>query len=352
MFVQPAALPKNLQSPHIIVLWYSGFVYFFCSWGATALPSARTVTSLADERERKRGLNPADETLYDLNKLIQKLVEEDKRAKWQNAVAKCDHRTGMSHLWRLVKGLSGKQQRNSPNRAVRFADKNFQDHKMIASKFAYQFTPPPIRLTGDTSKRQFHQLPLTGTTSFTPADTKEAIRLDKSSTANGPDGMSTLLLMKHAQGAINYLTSIFNLSFSTGQIPEIWQKAIIIPILKPGKDNNIGKNWRPISLLCPAAKTLEKLLLPKILTQIPFHPAQIGFRPKHSTCTALSTITYDIAAGFSRKKPAHRTVHVALDLTAALDNVDHQQLLECVSNTNIPSTIRRWLYNYMQNRRA
>ena len=50
--------------------------------------------------------------------------------------------------------------------------------------------------------------------------------------------------------------------------------------------------------------------------------------------------------------PPHRTVLVALDLTAAFDNVYHQQLLHCVFNTNIPSTIRRWLYNYLQNRRA
>ena len=227
---------------------------------------------------------------------------------------------------------------------------------MIANKLVHQFTPPPIRLTGDKSKRQlkrqFHQLPLTGTLSFTPADTKEAIRLAKSSTAIGLDEMSTLHLKKLAQGAINYLTNIFNLSISTGQIPEIWHKAIIIQILKPGKDNNIGKNWRQISLLCPAAKTLDKLLLPKILTHIPFHPAQHGIRPKHSTCTALSTITVDIAAGFSRKKTAHRTVLVALDLTAAFNNLDHQQLLDCVFNTNIPATIRRWLHNQMQNRRA
>ena len=199
---------------------------------------------------------------------------------------------------------------------------------MIANKFAHQFTPPPIRLTGDKSKRQlkrqFHQLPLAGTPSFTPAETKQVIRLAKSSTAIRPDRMSTLHLKKLAQGAINYLTNIFNLSISTGQIPEIWHKAIIIPILKPDKDNNIGKN------LCPASKTLEKLLLPEILTHIPFHPAQHGFRPKHSTCTALSTITAKIAAGFSRKKRAHRTVLVALALTAAFDNVDHQHLLDCV----------------------
>ena len=178
--------------------------------------------SLANEQDRKRGLNPTDETLNGLNKQIQKRVVEDKRTKWQSAVDKCDHRTGISHLWRHVKGLSGKQPHN---KGVRIADKTYLDPKMIANKFTCPVTPPPICLTGDESerqlKRQFHQLTLTGTPSFTPADTKEEIRLAKSSTAIGPDGMSTLRLNKLAQGAINYLTNIFNLSFSTGQIPEM-----------------------------------------------------------------------------------------------------------------------------------
>ena len=64
---------------------------------------------------------------------------------------------------------------------------------------------------------------------------------------------------------------------------------------------HIGKNWRPIHLLCPAAKTLEWLRQPNMLTLIPFHFAQHGLRPKHPTCTALSNITANIAAGFSIK---------------------------------------------------
>ena len=78
--------------------------------------------------------------------------------------------------------------------------------------------------------------------------------------------------------------------------------------------------------------------------------------------TNLSAETYDMHctvddyrqhfAGFSRKKPAHRTVFVALDQSAAFDNVGHQQQLDCVFNTNIPATIRRWLNNYTQSRQA
>ena len=300
-----------------------------------------SVKLFADERDRKRRLNHADETLYDLNKQIQKLLAEDKRIKWQSTIDKCDHRTCISYIWRLVMSISGQKTHTSSNKGVRFADTTYLDPKMISNKFAHQFAPPPIRLAGDKFNRQlkwqFHQLPLIRTPSFTPADTNEAIRLAKSSTAIGPNGMSTLHLKKLAHGAINCLTNIFNLSISTGQMPEVWRKAIVIPIVKHGKDNNIGKNWRPVRLLCPAAKTLAKLMLPKIQTHIPFHPAQHDSRPKHSACTAL--ITADIAAGICRKKQDHRTVLFALDLTAAFDNVEHQHLPDCEFNTNIPTAV-------------
>ena len=81
--------------------------------------------SLADERDQTHRLNSGDKTLNGLNKQIQILVVEDKRTKWQFAVDKCDHRTGISHLWRLARGLSGKQPHNSPNNGVRCAYKNF-----------------------------------------------------------------------------------------------------------------------------------------------------------------------------------------------------------------------------------
>ena len=71
--------------------------------------------SLADERDRKRGLSPADETLNDLNKQIQNWWCKTSEPK--SAVDKCDHRTGISHQWRIVKVLSGKKRTTRPTRA-------------------------------------------------------------------------------------------------------------------------------------------------------------------------------------------------------------------------------------------
>ena len=57
----------------------------------------------------------ANETLNDLNKQIKKLVVEDKRTKWQFAVDKCDHRSDISQIWRLDKGLTTKSEACRPN---------------------------------------------------------------------------------------------------------------------------------------------------------------------------------------------------------------------------------------------
>ena len=50
-------------------------------------------------------------------------------------------------------------------------------------------------------------------------------------------------------------TTLFNLSVTTCQIPDIWKSSLINPIPKPGKDTSQGTSYRPIWLLCPAAKS-------------------------------------------------------------------------------------------------
>jgi hypothetical protein len=57
---------------------------------------------------------------------------------------------------------------------------------------------------------------------------------------------------------------MYNIAINSNTIPHIWKLAKIIPIPKPGKDTNIGSSYRPISLLSPIAKTLEKIILDTI----------------------------------------------------------------------------------------
>ena len=56
------------------------------------------------------------------------------------------------------------------------------------------------------------------------------------------------------------LVYMFNLSFVTGQFPDRWKRATIIPLYKGGDKTEVG-NYRPVSLLPLPGKVLEKIAL-------------------------------------------------------------------------------------------
>ena len=98
--------------------------------------------------------------------------------------------------------------------------------------------------------------------------------------------------------AIEYITALFSLSVTTCQILT---------------------SYRPISLLCPAAKVPESLILPTINKHLQPAPDQHGFRPDHFTTSALLQMTTGMAMGFNQRKPPDQTICVAVDLSAAFD---------------------------------
>ena len=126
--------------------------------------------------------------------------------------------------------------------------------------------------------------------------------LPNSEQINLPDKLSIFLLKYLGAREIEYIT--------TCHIPAIWMSSLIIPIPKPGKDTSQGTSYRPIALLCPAAKVPESLLLPTTNKFLLPAQDQNGFRREHSTTSTLLQLTADIAVGFNQRKPPDRTVCV------------------------------------------
>ena len=120
-----------------------------------------------------------------------------------------------------------------------------------------------------------------------------------------------------------------NLHMKTHSVQHLfWKSSIVIPIPKPDKDSSLGTSYRPISLLCPAAKVMETLLRPTVNSHLLPSADQHGLRPGHSTTSALLQLTNDIATGFNQKKPPHRTVCVAVDLTAEFDSQPQRTVIK------------------------
>ena len=177
--------------------------------------------------------------------------------------------------------------------------------------------------------------------SFTSDQVTSAIKSCRSSRAYSPDTLSIFHLKNLGPLATEHLTALYNDSLKSCCLPLIWKTSLVIPIPKPSKDSSQGTSYRPISLLCPAAKVLEALILPSINEFISPAKDQHGFRPRHSTTPALL-----------QRKPPHRTVCVAIDLMAAFDTVSHDTLISKIVGSSLLPAITRWLSCYLRGRQA
>jgi hypothetical protein len=105
---------------------------------------------------------------------------------------------------------------------------------------------------------------------FLPVTTLDAINAAKSSSATGPDGLTSIHLKYLGPQGVKFLTDLFNLSVSKADLPAVWKAAMIVPVLKPGKPANAGSSYRPISLLSPAVKVMSLMLCQNVILNMVF----------------------------------------------------------------------------------
>ena len=156
-----------------------------------------------------------------------------------------DHRTDPSKLWRTIKAIDGK----SPSKQIA----NYFNRQFTTSKLGRHTTSSETRLVSREIKRKS----LTSVMTFTTDQLITGISNCSNTKAFGPDKLSIFHLKNLGPKAIENLTTLFNDSVTSCQIPAIWKSSIVIPIPKPGKDSSLGTSYRPISLLCPSAKVMD-----------------------------------------------------------------------------------------------
>jgi hypothetical protein len=194
-----------------------------------------------------------------------------------------------------------------------------------------------------------HHLPISP---FTPVLMEEAILKSNNSTATGPDGLTVLHLKHLGPAGTEYHTDLFNLSVRNAVVPAIWKTALVIPVPKPGKLVDKGASYRPISLLSPVVKILERLFLPSLTSALQASPTQHGFRLDRSTITASLLLASQVSEGFSCNKPAKRIATVAINISKAFNLVDTTLLLQQISNLDLQHDLVRWLSAYLHGRTA
>ena len=125
------------------------------------------------------------------------------------------------------------------------------------------------------------------------------------------------------------ISDIVNLSFNTAIVPTAFKEAIVDPILKKDSlDHEVYKNVRPISNLSFISKATEEVVAVRLnhhLEDASLHEIfKSAYKKGQSTETALTRLHNDILGAIDG---GECVILVLLDLSAALDTVDHDILI-------------------------
>ena len=140
---------------------------------------------------------------------------------------------------------------------------------------------------------------------------------------------------------------MLNKSFSAGQLPEDWKRAVITPLHKKGAKSS-RENYRPISLTSIVCKIGEKIVFDRIIKFCLINDDQFGFLRGRSTVSQLLSTVNDWAKSRNRSIP---TDVIFLDLAKAFDSVPHERLLLKLKNNGIDGCLLNWLSFFLTGRK-
>ena len=183
-----------------------------------------------------------------------------------------------------------------------------------------------------------------------PDEILDIINSLKNSKSCGLDNIDTYVIKLVKYEILPAITHIVNLSIHTSTFPALYKTAKVIPLLKKG-DPLDPKNYRPVAILPIVSKIIERVIFLQTIKYMNenglLHPNHHGFRPYHSTTTALIQM-YD--SWIEAVDRGEYTGVCMLDMSAAFDVVSHCLLLQKMALYGFNNNAVKWIESYLQDR--
>ena len=187
--------------------------------------------------------------------------------------------------------------------------------------------------------------------SVTEDDVKKYIRLSKK-TFCLLDPINVAKVTTAYEASAVFIAKIINACFNESNFVSSEKLALLNPQLKKaGLDCENLSNYRPVSNLSFLSKLIERATLDQLVSFIDTNKIvpslQSAYRKHHSVDSALCRIHNDLVLSVCEGKPC---LLVLLDLSAAFDTIDHEQLLEDMYVVGVREEALAFLKSYLQNR--
>ncbi|CAM4630995.1 unnamed protein product [Caretta caretta] len=163
----------------------------------------------------------------------------------------------------------------------------------------------------------------------------------------GPDELHPRVLKELAAVIAEPLAIIFENSWRTGEVPDDWKKANVVPIFKKGKKEDPG-NYRPVSLTSVPGKIMGQVLKESILKHLHerkvIRNSQHGFTKGRSCLTNLIAFYDEITGSVDEGKAVDV---LFLDFSKAFDTVSHSILVSKLRKYGLDECTTRWVESWL-----
>jgi hypothetical protein len=172
----------------------------------------------------------------------------------------------------------------------------------------------------------------------------------KPAAAPGPDGMGSMLLKELAEQVSKPLTTIYNRSLETGDVPADWKRAHVTPIYKKGTKSD-PSNYRPVSLTSICCKMLESMVRDSFVEHMNrnelIEDSKHGFVKSRSCATNLIEFLDYLTDILENGGTADA---IFLDFAKAFDKVPRRRLIEKLRARGIEGRVLTWIEEWLTGR--
>ena len=311
-------------------------------------------------------INPTSDNINEYKNCranARKIIKENKRKSWHEYVSKLNVKTPAKKVWEMIRKISGKQSNTTIHHLENNDETKITERVDIANRLAqeisknsssafhycavfqkYQEKAEKEHLDFDTDNSENYDVP------FTIRELCDALK-KSDDTATGPDEIHYQLLKHLPRDSLIVLLDIFNDIWASGEIPECWKEATVIPIPKPGKDSKNLSNYRPISLTSCLCKTMERIINTRlvwfreknnILTKY-----QSGFRKGRTATDQLIRLESFIRDSFLK---GNHVVSVFFDLEKAYDTVWKYGVTRDLHKIGLRGQMPMFIQNFLTNK--
>ena len=228
---------------------------------------------------------------------------------------------------------------------------SINDNEEKAAIFAKTFFPPPP--TTSTVPTDFvYPEPLPDPARINRRQILAQIQRLSPYKASGPDEIPNVVLQKCADLLIDYLYYIFQGTLELGYYFKPWRESITVVLRKPGKPNySAPKAYRPIALLCTAAKLLTAIIADEMSRLVEEHQllpkTHFGGRPSRSTTDAIHYLVHKVKEAWRKGKVASI---LFLDVEGAFPNAVTDRLIHNLKKRRIPTAYVNFVKQLLNDR--